>query len=137
MVGSDSWRCRKSRESIRRSLRDTPATKRFATVGLGMTSKEWKPPGSRGGASKDTGGNVPFSSVEFPNLHAGNHQLTSPADNRYNCIAWAAGIDSAWWEPVIPRHWPANVPRNYKVSSLILAYESVGYVICADNSHEE
>jgi hypothetical protein len=95
------------------------------------------PPGSRGDARKVTGGKVPFSSVDFPNLHTGNHQITSPADGRYNCIAWAAGIESAWWEPVMPRHWPANAPVDYKVTSLILAYESVGFVICADGSRED
>lgn len=28
-------------------------------------------------------------SREFPNLTADNHQVTSPRDVRYNCIAWA------------------------------------------------
>ena len=71
-----------------------------------------------------------YSRADFPNLHSGNHRVSSPPDNRYNCIAWAAGIDNAWWEPVTLRHWPANAPRDYKLTSLILAYESVGFVIC-------
>jgi len=33
----------------------------------------------------------------FPNLK--NYQITSPADYRYNCIAWAAGDTKNWWQP--------------------------------------
>lgn len=77
-----------------------------------------------------------FRQEDFPNLHAGNHRDTSPPTRLYNCIAWAAGIDNDWWDPAEKHFWPANVPRDYKVTSLILAYESVGFVICADGSLE-
>ncbi len=86
--------------------------------------------------TKDTGGNVPFSSVAFPNLHSGNHQIKSPPDDRYNCIAWAAGSDDSWWEPASTRYWPKNAPRDYKLTSLIVVYESVGFATCADGSQE-
>ena len=33
----------------------------------------------------------------FPNLK--NYQITSPADYRYNRIAWAAGDTKNWWQP--------------------------------------
>jgi hypothetical protein len=75
-------------------------------------------------------------SPDFPNLHAGNHHDTSPASDRYNCLAWAAGRDDQWWEPAGTDYWPANVPRDYKLTSLVLAYESVGYAICADGAQE-
>jgi hypothetical protein len=79
---------------------------------------------------------VGFSNKDFPNLHPEKHRITSPADSSYNCIAWAAGIDSAWWEPVTERDWPQSAPRDYKLTSLIVAFESVGFVICADGSQE-
>src|SRR5437763_1492127 len=89
-------------------------------------------PGSHGAGHKGTGGNVLFSNINFPSLHSGNHHDTSPQDRGYNCIAWAAGRDDAWWDPtrsVDPTrkfYWPPNAPRDYKLTSLIMAYESVG-----------
>ena len=78
-----------------------------------------------------------FREEDFPNLDADNHRDTSLPDGLYNCIAWAAGIDNDWWDPARKHFWPANVPRDYKVTSLILAYESVGFVLCGDDSQEE
>jgi len=84
--------------------------------------------------------------VDFPNLHSGNHEEKSPADKRYNCIAWAAGRNDTWWDPAVPEdsddpevdhYWPANAPRDYKLTSLVVVYESVGFVICADGSLED
>lgn len=75
-----------------------------------------------------------FSPIDFPNLQTGNPRETSPPDRLYNCIAWAAGIDNDWWEPVKKRYWPASAPRDYKITSLIVAFESVGYVVGADGA---
>ncbi len=79
---------------------------------------------------------MPFPSVDFPNLHPGNHHVTSPANDGYNCIAWAAGIHDEWWEPASNGHWPANAPRDYNFMSLIAAYESVGFEVCPDGTLE-
>ena len=84
-----------------------------------------------------------FSSLDFPDLHSGNHHDTSLPDEKYNCIAWAAGDTDQWWDPTASTdpakqfYWPANVPRDYKVTSLILALESVGFAPCADASQED
>src|SRR5450631_788234 len=91
-------------------------------------------PGSRGDAPTDTGGRMLFRLKDFPNLSPGNHRDTGLADGKYNCIAWAAGIDNDWWDPATNRYWPANAPRDYKVTSLIVAFESVGYAVCADGA---
>ncbi|HMD98104.1 MAG TPA: hypothetical protein VKM93_12350 [Terriglobia bacterium] len=40
---------------------------------------------------------------DFPNLNAGNHEITSAASRLYNCIAWAAGDTQRWWWPDDPR----------------------------------
>jgi hypothetical protein len=85
---------------------------------------------------------VIFSSVDFPNLNSGNHHDTSDADEFYNCIAWGAGRNDAWWDPQegSPKkkyYWPAKVPRDDKVTSLIATYESMGFKSCgADGSPE-
>ncbi len=73
---------------------------------------------------------MPFSLVDFPNLHPGNYRITGPADETYNCIAWAAGIDSAPWEPV-------SASGHYTTTALIDAMQSVGFVPCADGSLED
>jgi hypothetical protein len=84
--------------------------------------------------------------MDFPNLRSGNYEEKSLADKRYNCIAWAAGRNDTWWDPAVSEdsddpevdhYWPANAPRDYKVTSLVVAYESVGFAICADGSLED
>jgi hypothetical protein len=85
---------------------------------------------------------VQFEPRDFPNLHAGNHQVKGAADKSYNCIAWAIGRTDANWDPKegddpeVRYFWPPNTPSDYQVTSLILALESVGFVICADGSME-
>jgi hypothetical protein len=84
-----------------------------------------------------------FRQQDFPNLHAGNHRDTSPPALTYNCIAWAASHDDEWWDPTTSAdpekkfYWPANVPRDYKLTSLIAAYVAVGFATCADGSLED
>jgi hypothetical protein len=80
---------------------------------------------------------VLYRQKDYPNLNAGNHHDTGPADPMYNCIAWAAGIDNDWWDAARGRTWPGNAPRDYKVTSLVIVYESVGFVLCADGSLED
>jgi hypothetical protein len=40
----------------------------------------------------------------FPNLAADGYTVASPKTQAYNCVAWAAGDVSRWWEPGI--YWP-------------------------------
>src|SRR5258706_1225001 len=63
-----------------------------------------------------------------------NHALTSPKDDYYNCIAWAAGDTNAWWWP--SSHpavfWPAGVPKVATVETFSLAFAKLGYQPCAN-----
>jgi len=64
---------------------------------------------------------------------------TSEATPSYNCIAWAAGDDQRWWEaaPLAQCYWPIPVSTDpIAVSTLIEAYEAVGFVVCNDVSLE-
>jgi hypothetical protein len=85
---------------------------------------------------------VQFEPGDFPNLHAGNYEEKGPADKSYNCIAWAVERTDANWDPKegddpeVRYFWPPNAPSDYQVTSLIVALESVGFVICADGSME-
>jgi hypothetical protein len=73
----------------------------------------------------------------FPNLNHKNHIVTSDWDRSYNCIAWAAGCNHQWWEPVKPYYWPPNAPREITISAYAKAFETVGYTKCANGNLEE
>jgi hypothetical protein len=67
---------------------------------------------------------------DFPNLNTGNCEITSPATNAYNCIAWAAGTDGQWWDPNDLYYWPPGVPREITIDSVVRVYEGLGFAIC-------
>src|SRR5207302_110340 len=74
----------------------------------------------------------------FPELAQSGYRITSPATLVYNCIAWAAGDDQKWWEPLAGPgyYWPEKVPREYTIEALIGVVESLGYARCDDSSLE-
>lgn len=68
---------------------------------------------------------------EFPNLRSTAYRETSPRNDEYNCIAWAAEEDDRWWSPVQDDYyWPEGVPAEWTIESVILAFESLGYKRC-------
>lgn len=80
----------------------------------------------------------------FPNLNNNNFKVTSPATNRYNCIAWAAGSTTQWWWPFegldqreSDTYWPAEVPKEETVSAFEMAFKSLGYERCQNGTLEE
>lgn len=64
----------------------------------------------------------------FPNLD--RVEITSPVDNAYNCVAWAAEDTSAWWTHHLGYHWPDYAPRTAFVVGLIAVFEGMGYEQC-------
>jgi hypothetical protein len=72
----------------------------------------------------------------FPNLTAAGFRRTSPKTEAYNCIAWAAGDQSRWWDPAAGYYWPSGVERDDTLVSLIRVYESLGYEACDDGEPE-
>jgi hypothetical protein len=75
----------------------------------------------------------------FPRLAAEGYLTTSPVDPSYNCIAWAAGSSSQWWQPiaVAPYFWPLGLPRgDYSIANYVDAFRSIGYELCADGELE-
>ena len=74
----------------------------------------------------------------FPSLRPDNHEVTSERSKRYNCIAWAAGIDNKQvWpdggedyaeEPAI--EWPEGIPNDETVESFIAYFRNLGYEQC-------
>lgn len=77
----------------------------------------------------------------FPALRGSGYRVTSPQDDHYNCIAWAAGDTTCWWwpdEPGLPEsaHWPADVPREPTLEAFRQAFATLGYAICDDERLE-
>jgi hypothetical protein len=70
----------------------------------------------------------------FPNLAGKGYEITSPATDDYNCIAWAAGATHQWWwpDPLDEEYWPPQVPRSATVEAFLLAYQTLGYEPCAE-----
>ena len=71
-----------------------------------------------------------FNKRDFPNLTDANHQVTSPATEKYNCIGWALGHDDRWYEPVDPSYWPDHLARDFSVATLVRVFEHEGFVTC-------
>jgi hypothetical protein len=77
----------------------------------------------------------------FPGLSGSGYQLTSPEDDHYNCIAWAAGDTGHWWWPDEPdrpdsAHWPVGVPRVETLDAFREAFVTPGYTVCEDEQPE-
>jgi hypothetical protein len=70
----------------------------------------------------------------FPGLVGKTYQFTSPADEVYNCIAWAAGRKSEWWWPFdAPGHyWPEGVAKAETLHAFQDVFATIGYTVCND-----
>lgn len=75
----------------------------------------------------------------FPRLVGTTYRVTSPAQPDYNCIAWAAGDDSRWWEPDVfgMYYWPEAAPRGYTLKAYAAAFQCLGFEICENSTMEE
>jgi hypothetical protein len=74
----------------------------------------------------------------FPNLRASGYRITGPATKRYNCIAWAAGDQDAWWQgELADAYWPEGIPADGTVQSLVALFQSLGYQLCASPELEQ
>lgn len=70
----------------------------------------------------------------FPNLNSLNHYVTSPADVRYNCAAWAAKDTTRWWDRF--QYWPKEAPRTDELAAAQAAYASIDFIPCGDGRIE-
>jgi hypothetical protein len=73
--------------------------------------------------------NDPFI-TQFPGLAVDGYRVTSPATDRYNCIAWAASRTDRWWWPTPDGFWPPNAPVATTLEAFEAAYASLGFVRC-------
>jgi hypothetical protein len=63
----------------------------------------------------------------FPGLRSSPYELTSPADEAYNCLAWAAQVTNLRWWPSPDGYWPRSAPREPTVEGACAAYATQGY----------
>jgi len=73
---------------------------------------------------------------EFPNLNLHSYKITSNADPRYNCIAWAYGNNNKWFWPMKRCYWPANITREETIEAFIELFTSIRYQCCNDHLFE-
>jgi hypothetical protein len=75
---------------------------------------------------------------DFPNLTDDDYVETSDETRRYNCIAYAAGIDvRRWWPDVLGiDYWPPGVPLDETLDAFVQAFGTLGYEPCDDGLYE-
>ena len=76
---------------------------------------------------------------EFPYLRNSVYRITSPNDDDYNCIAWAAKDETQPWWPDEDEetHWPEGIDRKHTTDSFIAAFRTLGYEPCTFNPDPE
>ena len=74
----------------------------------------------------------------FPGLAGAAFRVTSPADHRYNCIAWVARHQNTWWWPDQQEvsYWPDGVHRQETLTAFMDAFAQLGYTPCDDSNLE-
>jgi hypothetical protein len=74
----------------------------------------------------------------FPGLRGQPYQIKSPRDEKYNCIAFAAGDVHNWWWPDAAGEdtWPTGAPLVETVEAFRDAFATLGYVVCDDERIE-
>src|SRR6267142_5348160 len=72
----------------------------------------------------------------FPGMRGSGFRIASPADQRYNCVAWAAGDTGNWWWPDVAGvdFWPAGAVRAETVAAFQQAFETLNYVVTTNES---
>lgn len=73
----------------------------------------------------------------FPRLRGADYRITSPPTDRFNCLAWAAGDTTQWWQPTAPHYWPPTAPRDFSLAACAQAYAALGYTPCEGEEPEQ
>lgn len=79
----------------------------------------------------------PYIETVFPKIKDAGYKVISPKDEKYNCIAWAAGRNDVFINPDPDYFWPPDLPYSTKLEVIIKLYEAYGYVTCDDEKYEE
>jgi len=74
---------------------------------------------------------------EFPQLASEDYEIVGDPTDQYNCIAYAAGDTSRWWEHNENYHWPDHASRSNSMESLKQVFLGLGFQPCANDSGVE
>ena len=76
----------------------------------------------------------------FPKMRSGGYDITSPRDKKYNCVAWAVGSVTLWWQwvgfPSKVWYWPPGIDRDDMLESWVKVFQLHGYAVCENASWE-
>ena len=73
-----------------------------------------------------------------PGLRGTEFAITSAVDPAYNCIAWAAGSTTEWWQPGYAAGvWPERAAKEHIVAAAIEALATAGYEPCRNGDLED
>ena len=72
----------------------------------------------------------------FPRLSNETFEIVAQPSIQYNCIAYAAGDVSEWWENAEDQYWPDHATRSDRIESLIEVFAGLGFERCQDSSLE-
>lgn len=79
---------------------------------------------------------------DFSNLrnsHGSKYTVTSCADGRYNCVAWAAGDITNKWDSTLEGagyYWPPGIGRDDSPDEWAEIFERHGYHLTENKAHE-
>jgi hypothetical protein len=88
---------------------------------------------------------------QFPNLAGSGFDVVNDCTSdrtidkavKYNCIAWAAGIDNEWWWPTDKGgyHWPEGLPKELvgteTIENFVNAFKTKNYIECENGELED
>jgi len=69
----------------------------------------------------------------YPGLRTSAYRIRGVPSRVYNCFAWAEDNISEWREPPEPGErftWPAGIPRDTALDTLVLFFALRGYEEC-------
>ena len=73
---------------------------------------------------------------KFPQLAGEHYEIVDAPTEQYNCIAYAAGDTSRWWDYNENYHWPDHASRSNSMESLKQVFLGLGFEQCNDSRLE-
>lgn len=77
-----------------------------------------------------------FKEDKWPYLASEGYDVKSHATWQYNCIAFAADVDTKWWWPDGAGYWPPGIRREVTTKAFIEAFSSLGYRVCHSGNRQ-
>jgi hypothetical protein len=81
----------------------------------------------------------PYLDVTIKGLEGWDYGVTSEPTDAYNCIAFATGDESNWWDPLDGEgsYWPEGAPRELSLDAYVRAFELSGFTRCEGDAVED